>query len=77
MEFDDIAKIMEQWNTQDSDIRQFNHCNSPYHHNGVRVLTLFRKLADFVKEHEPVLLIGSEILNPSLWQQVTTAIDKA
>jgi hypothetical protein len=29
------------------------------------------------KEHEPVLLVGSEILNPSLWQQVTTAIDKA
>lgn len=28
------------------------------------------------KEHEPVLLVGSEVLNPSLWQQVTTAIDK-
>ena len=28
------------------------------------------------KEHEPVLMIGSEILNPSLWTQVTTAIDR-
>lgn len=28
------------------------------------------------KEHEPVYMIGSEILNPSLWQQVITAIDR-
>lgn len=28
------------------------------------------------KEHEPVYMIGSEILNPTLWQQVITAIDK-
>lgn len=28
------------------------------------------------KEHEPVYMIGSEILNPTLWQQVTAAIDK-
>lgn len=27
------------------------------------------------KEHEPVLMIGSEILNPNLWQQVTAAIE--
>ncbi|AGH94722.1 LysR family transcriptional regulator [Pseudobdellovibrio exovorus] len=29
------------------------------------------------KEHEPVYMIGSEILSPNLWQQVTTAVDKA
>ncbi len=28
------------------------------------------------KEHEPVLMIGSEILNPKLWSQITTFIDK-
>ncbi len=28
------------------------------------------------KEHEPVLMIGSEILNPKLWQQMAAFIDK-
>ncbi len=28
------------------------------------------------KEHEPVYMIGSEILNPTLWLQVITAIDR-
>jgi hypothetical protein len=27
------------------------------------------------KEHEPVLMIGSEILNPTLWTQIKTSID--
>ncbi len=29
------------------------------------------------KEHEPVYMIGSEILNPTLWLQLITAIDKS
>lgn len=28
------------------------------------------------KEHEPVLMIGSEILNPTLWQQVIGALEQ-
>jgi DNA-binding transcriptional LysR family regulator len=28
------------------------------------------------KEHEPVLMIGSEILNPKLWQQMSAFVDK-
>ena len=29
------------------------------------------------KEHEPVLMIGSEILNPKLWAQITSFMGKA
>ncbi len=28
------------------------------------------------KEHEPILMIGSEILNPKLWTQITSYIDE-
>ena len=55
MEFSDIVKIVDTWYEKKNDILDFEHSNSPYHHNGLRVLTLFRELAEFVKEHEPTL----------------------
>jgi hypothetical protein len=55
MEFSEISTILEEWQSRTDDIDNFKNERSPYHNNGLRVLTLFRTLAAFLQEKEPLL----------------------